>query len=132
MNRLTVAGWVFAAALAGALIAGTYSNRVGAQGSGSYGWWGPAMMAPGMMGPGMRGHGWGPWGQQGNLNLSANDVKGYLERWIAMAGNPRIKVGNVSEKDVSMITADIVTTDEEVLVQRFSVDRRTGFLRSVE
>ena len=175
MNRLAVAGWVLAAALAGAVIAGTYGNRVGAQGGIGYGWWGPGMMGPGMfgpgmmgqgtrgpglsapwmigpgmmapgmmgpwmmspwmMGPGMMGYGWGPLGpggQQSNLNLSASDVKSSLERWIAMAGNSRIKVGNVSEKDASTITADIVTADKEALVQRFSVDRRTGFFSSAE
>lgn len=120
---------------------------------------GPGMMGPGMMGPGMMGQGmmmgpgmmgmgpgymgcpwcgpgmmgWG-WGQQqpANLNLSATDVKTYLERWVAMAGNPRIKVGNVTEKDANTITADIVTTEKDALVQRFNVDRRNGFWQPVQ
>jgi len=98
---------------------------------GMMGWsmMGPGMMGPGMMGPGTAGPGmmvWG-WGQQpANLNLSATDVQGYLQQWIVMAGNPRIKVGTVAEEDADTITADIVTTEENALVQRFSINRHTG------
>ena len=82
-------------------------------------------MGPGMMmGPGM---GWGYGPQQGNLDLSTSVVKSYLERWIAIAGNPRLKAGPVTEKDSNTITADVVTTDKGALVQRFNVDRRSGF-----
>jgi len=42
--------------------------------------------------------------------------------------NPRLKVGEVKEKDADTITADIVTLDNS-LVQRFIVDRHTGALR---
>ena len=125
-----------------------------------YGWYGQGMMGPGMMGPGMNGYGMmgpgmmgygmgpgmmgpgmgmmgpgmmmAPGYQPSNLNLSVNDVKGYLDRWIAMTGNPRIKVGSVTEKDASTITADIVTTDKEALVQRFAVDRSSGIYRPVQ
>ena len=95
------------------------------------------MMGPGMMGgmmgpsytcpwcgPGMMGWGYGV--PQASLNLSVNDVKSYLDRWIAISGNPHVKAGAVTEKDSSTITADIVTTDKEALVQRFNIDRRTG------
>ncbi len=104
---------------------------------------GPGMMGGGMMGPGMMGPGYGcgygmmggygpgmmGWSygpQQANLNLSAKDVKSYLERWIAMTGNPHLKVGPVVEKDSNTITADIVTTDKDALVQRYNINRRTG------
>lgn len=115
------------------------------------GCWGPGcgMMGPGMMGPGMMGgyygqgygpgmmqgygQGYGPgmmgpgaYGRQGNLNLSTDDVKNYLERWIAVQGNPRLKVGDVKEKDADTIEADVVTKDNS-LVQRFIVNRHTGF-----
>jgi hypothetical protein len=99
---------------------------------------GPGMMGmgPGMMGPGMMGMGQGMMGQgmmgpgmmmgqQANLNLTANDVKTYFERWVAMSGNPRVKVGTVTERNDNTITADIVTTDKDALVQRFAVDRNT-------
>jgi hypothetical protein len=94
--------------------------------------YGPGMMGPGygMMygyGPGMMGPGW--QGQQANLNLGTTDVKTYLERWIAVEGNPRLKVGDVKEKDANTIEADIVTKEGNVLVQRFIVDRHTGFYR---
>lgn len=76
-----------------------------------------------------RGPGWS--GQQSNLNLSIDDVKSQLERWIARQDNPRLKVGEVKEKDADTITGDIVTKDNS-LVQRFIVDRRTGVYRRDE
>jgi len=104
----------------------------------------------GMMGPGYgpgwmhRGRGYGPgygrhmWGQgfygqqqqqqqqQANLNLSIDDVKSQLERWLAWRGNSRLKLGDVKEKDADTIVADIVTKDNS-LVQRFTVNRKTGW-----
>ena len=98
-----------------------------------YGGCGPGMMGYGMMGQGMMGMmGWGNRSQQGNLNLSTSDVKGYLERWIATMSNPRLKAGPVTEKDSNTITADVVTVDKDALVQRFSVDRHTGFWQPVQ
>ena len=65
---------------------------------------GPGMMGP-MMGPVMMGGGMMPmmgggmmgwYGQpQANLNLSVDDVRGSVERSIAMMGNPRLKPGKV-------------------------------------
>ncbi|MFZ2155408.1 MAG: hypothetical protein WAV72_04710 [Bradyrhizobium sp.] len=92
----------------------------------------PGMTGPGMTGRGMMGPGMGMHGSvQPALNLAANDVKVFFERWVAGSGNPNIKVGNVVEKDVSTITADIVTKDNS-LVQQFTVDRRTGFYRPAQ
>jgi hypothetical protein len=108
------------------------------------GWWGmmgPNMMAgPGMWGgygPGMmRGYGLGitgpGWNTAGrDLNLSTDNVKNYLERWLAWQGNPRLKVGDVKEKDADTIVADIVTKDNS-LVQRFVFKRRNGYFRPSE
>jgi len=108
------------------------------------GWWG--MMGPNMMaGPGMWG-GYGPgmtgWYRPGltgpalnttarDLNLSNDNVKNYFERWLAWQGNPRLKVGDVKEKDADTIVADIVTKDNS-LVQRFVVNRRNGYVRPSE
>jgi hypothetical protein len=85
-------------------------------------------------GPGMM-QGYGPGyspraGVQGNqtLNLSTDDVKNRMERWLAWRANPRLKLGEVKEKDADTITAEIVTKDNSV-VQRFIVDRHTGFTR---
>jgi hypothetical protein len=85
-------------------------------------------------GPGMmQGHGPG-YGPRANaqgdqtLNLSTDDVKARMERWLASRDNPRLKLGEVKEKDADSITADIVTKDNSV-VERFIIDRRTGFAR---
>lgn len=106
------------------------------------GCWGPGfgMMGPSMMsgygprmmmqgygpgsGPGMMGPGW--YGRQANVYLSTDDVKNYLERWIAVQGNPRLKAGDVKEKDADTIEADVDTKDNS-LVQRFIANRHTGF-----
>jgi hypothetical protein len=88
-------------------------------------------------GPGMMqgyGRGYGPRADvQGNqtnqtLNLTTDEVKSRMERWLARRDNPRLKVGEVKEKDADTIIADIVTKDNS-LVQRFIVDRHTGFVR---
>ena len=70
-------------------------------------------------------------GQQGNLNLSTDDVKKQFEGWLTWQGNPRLKLGEVKEKDADTIEADIVTKDNS-LVQRFAVDRHTGSYRRTE
>jgi hypothetical protein len=85
-------------------------------------------------GPGMMqgyGPGYGPRGDvQGNqtLNLSTDDVKNRMERWLAARDNPRLKIGEVKEKDADSITAEVVTK-ENSLVERFIIDRHTGFTR---
>jgi hypothetical protein len=93
------------------------------QGQMPYGMMGQGM-SPGIMGGGMM------MGQPSNLNLTVADVKANLERWLAGQGNPRLKIGDVAEKE-GTITADIVTTDNS-LVQRLSVDRNSGVVRSVQ
>ena len=50
-----------------------------------------------------------------------------MERWLAVRGNARLKVGEVKEKDANSITADIVTKDNSV-VERFIVNRHTGVI----
>jgi hypothetical protein len=104
--------------------------------------YGPGMMrgsgwggsyAPGWMHGWMRG-GYGPGWMHGgygqvsgrDLNLTAEDVKGYIEQTIR---NPRLKVGDVKQTDDNSITADIVTKDKEGLVQRFVINRHTGLWR---
>jgi hypothetical protein len=144
------------AAAAFALVMFGFGAQVGAQSGYGGGWWGPGMMmgrgvwmgpgmmagygygmGPWMMGPNMMasyGYGMGPWmtgsgwyGTQTALNLSVDDVRSNFERWLAWQGNPRVKLGTVSEKDADTITADILTTDKDGLVQRFAVNRHTGF-----
>ena len=52
-------------------------------------------------------------------------MKARVERWLTWRGNPRLKVGEVKEKDADTITADVVTKDNS-LVQRFIINRHTG------
>ena len=63
--------------------------------------------------------------QQQDLKLTTDDVKTRMERWLAIRDNPRLKLGDVKEKDADTITADIVTVDNS-LVQRIDVNRHTG------
>jgi hypothetical protein len=118
---------------------GPMMGRPGMMGPGTM--MGPMMGQPGMMGPGMM---MGPMmgqpgamapcpgmqhGQQADRDLSADDVRARLERWLAMQGNPRLTVGSFEEKDEDTIVADIVTKEGGVLVDRFEIDRHTGAMR---
>ena len=62
--------------------------------------------------------------------LSVADVRAQLEQWVLWYGNPNLKVGSVTEKEDNMIVGEIVTQDDS-LVQRIEVDRRTGWMRPV-
>jgi hypothetical protein len=96
---------------------------------------GPGMMHGGM-GPGMMQGGMGPGMMQGGMgalfgsrvtpimNLSAEDVRGYLTAQLDRLNNRRLKIGEIKADD-GAITADIVTVDNS-LVQRLKVDRHTG------
>jgi hypothetical protein len=113
--------------------------------SGGYGpgWMTQEGYGPGMMrgpawggdyGPGWMRGGYGPGWMRGSygpvsgrdLNLTADDVKGYVEQTIR---NPRLKVGEVKQTDDNSITVDIVTKDKDGLVQRFVINRHTGLWR---
>jgi hypothetical protein len=134
-----------------------FGLQVGAQSNYGAGWWGPGMMGGYAVGPGMMsryGYGMRSWmmgpnvvGGYGNemppwmmapyrtnqvANLSVDDVKSYFERSLAWQDNPRLKLGTVSEKDADTIMADVVTTDKDGLVQRFAVNRHTGFIQPSE
>lgn len=100
----------------------------GMMGGGPWGY-GPSMMHGYMM----RGYGTPPWSSWSSrdLNLTVDAVKAQAERWVAWQGNPRLKVGDVKEKDADTIVADIVTKDNS-LVQRFAVNRHTGAVQDVE
>jgi len=58
------------------------------------------------------------------MNLSVDDVRGYLAVQLDRLNNKRLKVGDIRSEDGG-ITADIVTIDNS-LVQRLKVDRHTG------
>lgn len=84
---------------------------------------------PGMMRGWGRGYGRGGDNQSNQaLNLTTDDVKSRMERWLSWRGNSRIKLAEVKEKDADSITADVVTKDNSV-VERFIFDRHTGAFR---
>ena len=58
------------------------------------------------------------------MNLSVDDVRGYLTAKLESLGNKRLKIGDI-KADGGSITAEIVTTDNS-LVQRMKVGRSTG------
>jgi hypothetical protein len=126
-------GWMHGSGMMGGY--GPGSGMMGANGPGWMHNRGPGANAefgpqncPGFQGGRM---GLGRFGQQGNLNLSTDDVKKRFEGWLTWQGNPRLKVGEVKEKDADTIEADIVTKDNS-LVQRFAIDRHTGSYRRSE
>ena len=90
-------------------------------------------MGPGMMrgygygmGPGMMGYGPGYYGNRGDLKLTADQVKQYLEHMIR---NPNLTVGDVKEKDADTIVAEVVTKQGHSLVQRLDFNRHNGFVQ---
>ena len=129
MRRLTLLGGALAIAVSAGAFAVTPASAQGygpGYGPGGTGGYGPGMMGgygPGY-GPGAAGPGW----RGGDLKLSTDDVKTRLERWLTWRGNPRLKVGEVKEKDADTVEAAIVTVDNS-LVQKFIVNRHTGFFQ---
>ena len=109
-------------------------------GPGMHQGWGPGTYqgwAPGMYvgwGPVMY-QGWGPQTQGGQAeadrNLTVDEVRKMLEQDLAQGGNPRLKVGSVSERDADWIVAEILTVDDS-LVQRLEVDRHSGWIQQAE
>ena len=95
------------------------------KGSGQQGTMGQGMMGPGMMQGGMPGMG-GLFGSRVTpmMNLSVEDVRGYLAVQLDRLNNKRLKIGDIKSDD-GTVTADIVTIDNS-LVQRLKVDRHTG------
>jgi hypothetical protein len=85
------------------------------------------MMQGGMMGSGMMGTGMTAlFGSRVTpvMNLSVDDVRGYLASQLERLNNKRFKVGDINSGDAT-ITADIVTVDNS-LVQRLKIDRHSG------
>jgi len=80
------------------------------------------MLAPGMMQDGNAGL----FGSRVTpmMNLSAEDVHGYLTVQLNRLNNKRLKIGDI-KVDNGTITADVVTVDNS-LVQRLKVNRHSG------
>jgi len=85
-------------------------------------------MGSGMMQGGMGSGGGAIFGSRVTpmMNLSVDDVRGYLAVQLDRLNNKRLKVGDIKSED-GTITADIVTVDNS-LVQRLKVDRHTGII----
>ncbi len=89
------------------------------------------MMGSGMMGgqmPMMDG-----WGRMQILrrDLKADEVKHMMEHRLVWTGNQDIKLGKVTEKDGDTIEVEIVNKDDKV-VQKFEVDRHTGWVQPAQ
>jgi hypothetical protein len=114
----------------GGMMGGGCPMMGGTMGSGQQGMMGQGT-GQGMMGSGMMQGGMGPGmgGLFGSrvtpmMNLSVEDMRGYLAVQLARLNNKRLKIGDIKSDD-GTITADIVTIDNS-LVQRLKVDRHTG------
>lgn len=94
-------------------------GMMGGYGRGMMGGGGGYGVGPGMM------YGWG-YGNEGNLNLTIDKVKTYLQQMIR---NPNLKVGDVKEKDADTIVAEIVTKQGNSLVQKLDFNRHNGFVQ---
>lgn len=85
------------------------------------------MMDSEMMGSGMMGRGMNAlFGSRVRpvMNLSVDDVRGYLASQLEHLNNKRLKLGDINSGDAT-ITADIMTVDNS-LVQRLKIDRHSG------
>jgi hypothetical protein len=97
------------------------------RGQGMQGMRGQGMRGPGMMQRGMmQDDKAGLFGSRVTpmMNLSVEDVRGYLTVQLNRLNNKRLKVGDIKVDD-GTITADVVTVDNS-LVQRLKVNRHTG------
>ena len=90
---------------------------------------GGMMMGPGMMQSGSRPGMGALFGSRVTpvMNLSPEDVRGYLGLQLQLLNNKRLKIGDLKSDD-GTITADIVTVDNS-LVQRLKIDRHTGAIQ---
>ena len=93
-----------------------------------YGMVTPWMMGPMSMGPAMEPAMMGPQMMNPEMMGWIGTGKTYLENWIAFSGNTRIKAGPVGLKNDTTIRADIVTADNNGLVERVSIGGQVCFM----
>ncbi len=95
---------------------------------------GPASMAM----PGIAGQ--TPQGPQAFLfgapldapeEMTVDRVRALLEDELAMLGNPRLKLGDISAADDGSIIAEILTVDDS-LVQKLAFNRYPGLVRQID
>jgi hypothetical protein len=90
-------------------------------------------MRPGMMG-GMMGQGRSAMGLgvvTPSRSVSVEDVRDHFDRLLQAQGNPHVKLGVIKDTDKEAIIAEIVTADGS-LVDRFSVNRRSGVIQRAQ
>ena len=79
-----------------------------------------------------RRNGFRDWNTAGrDLNSSMDSAKSCFERFLTWQGNPRLKVGNVKEKDADTVVIETVAKDDS-LVRRFVVNRHDGHFQPSE
>jgi len=135
--KMKLTGLALAGVLAGSAVASAIAHSPGVSGANQgrmpmMGQGQMPMMGQGMMGrmPMMGGHGHGQM-QPLRRDLTADEVKHMMEHRIAWAGNPNLKVGEVTEKDGDIIEVEIVTKDGS-LVQKIEIDRHTGRMQTLQ
>lgn len=67
----------------------------------------------------------GEVGPDRDLNLTKDQARTLAEAALIAVGNPRLKVGEIREKDTDTYEVDIVAADKTVVFQR-EIDRHTG------
>jgi len=80
------------------------------------------------------GYGFGPCAQNTAAtgeDLDVDHVRIRMERWLALQGNERLKLGKIEAVDDDTITAEIVTVDDS-LVQKLAFDRHTGWAHPIK
>ena len=84
-------------------------------------------MSPGMMG---YGYGYNRQYQPPQTPIKEKDAKGIVETYLNSTRNPNLKLGKVKDEG-SAFEVDIVTKNNNSLVDKVLVDKNTGWLRSV-
>ncbi|MBE0454113.1 hypothetical protein [Roseovarius autotrophicus] len=102
---------------------------------------GAGMMGGGMMGGGgmkgmMGGHALGPGalygiGSGAPTEMTQVRVEAFLADMLERHGNPRLRIGEITEAEDGSIVADIVTVDGS-LVQRLAFNRFPGLFRRID
>jgi hypothetical protein len=121
---------------------GDWGNRPDSNSDGRYGM-GYGMMGRGMgsgmghgMGQGMMHRGWdmepqyeSRQYQQQQKPMEEKDARAILENYLGSVRNPNLKLGKIEDKGETF-EAEIITKDGS-LVDRLAIDKRTGWMRSV-
>ena len=63
--------------------------------------------------------------------MTVDEAKSAFTKRLERRGNKRLKVGPVTEQDENVLFIDVVTVDDS-LVERFTVDRKSGHLQRID